>query len=740
MRGTLKRYDGVYGRLFIAPTVFIGLGRWGNVVCDRFFNDLLITLAPSQRLAVPSGAPKSITDCFSRLAWVRDMDRQLPEIGWATDKQYWPPNLDAVDGDRFSDISGEDSLVSFWSTPRACFHSALDEQWQILVPTFKRLQERVSSANWRDGCLALGLKVPPELESTDKWIVTVGSLFEPEVGVVIADFARFVQEHLRAGESGYKFLHVIDVGMPADPGQQNEIWVTCPRSLQAQLLSGVERLGQISENTIFFYCTSTDRSGYRVAVAERTGSALGVLRSYFTSSLLSPRDRTSIKSSIFKNPKQPTAVSADRTSVFMEFALDLDNLDTLIARELLARWKRRFFIESAPLVEFEELIKAFTDRQNVTPTKGRGIFADLAVKWFQSTGLNPRQEEVLETFKTWVAAGKEHMVESIARDSETQVASASVSDSSPWQKLKAIFGFARRAPLDLPTSGIESLRQKVEFSDEVLVALTALMTLIREVATPESAFQDVTYDTHLEIAAVTPSTFVAKYKRLPQDSDCPVHIRDFLSRSDVEIPAMILNALFSPEQAVAQVIQQAAARWGTETKRQDSDSRWMSRGIAQWIRHDASLSAQVATYAVRKLVPLWKPLNYRTDNWHGFLTVFDYGVQLSSEPTTESSEALKSLRKAFGRLGSDSEMKFGVSKQGYASALENEINWERWPNIDSFGLLWTDTARDGMGFCSDWDKQELLTAADEWKTAFPLESAWISCRGPGDGVNPGGES
>jgi hypothetical protein len=48
---------------------------------------------------------------------------------------------------------------------------------------------------------------------------------EPEVGVVIADLARFVQQHLRAGESGYKFLHVIDVGMPADPGQENEIWV-----------------------------------------------------------------------------------------------------------------------------------------------------------------------------------------------------------------------------------------------------------------------------------------------------------------------------------------------------------------------------------------------------------------------------------------------------------------------------------------------------------------------------------
>jgi hypothetical protein len=735
----LERYDGVYDRLFIAPTVFIGLGRWGNAVCNRFFSDLLATFSLSQRSAVPSGAPRSIIDCFSRFAWVRDMDRDLPDLGWASDKQYWPPHLDAVATERFSDVVGEDSIVTFWSTPRACFRSALDEQWQILVPTFKRLQERVSSATWRDGCVGLGLQVPPELESTDKWIVTVGSLFEPEVGVVMADFAGFVQQHLRAGESGYKFLNVIDAGLPADPERKDEIWVTCPGSLQAQLLSSVEDLRQTNENTIAFYCTSTDRSGYRVAVAARLGSALGVLRSYFTSSLLSPRDRSTARGSVFKNPKEPTAVSADRTSVFIEFALDLDNLDALIARELLARWKRRFFIESAPLAEFAELKKAFTDRQNNTfVTGGPSIFEDFAVRWFQSTGLNFRQYEVLEIFKTWITADKEQRLEAIARNVAAQHEGAPVSDVSLWQKLKGRFALSRRAPVEPPISRIELLRRQVEFSDEALAALTALMELIREVATPGSVFQDVVYDTHLEIAAATPSTFIARYKRLPQDSDCPPYIREFLARCDVEIPAMILDALDVREQGIAQLIQHVAARWNTETKGQTSDSRWVNRGIAQWISHDASLAAQVAMYANRILVPLWKPLNYRIDNWRGFLTVFDYGVQPSSEPTAESAEALKCLAKAFGRLSPATRMKFGVYRQEYSATFENETSWERWPSINSFGLFWIDTARDGMGFLADWDNQEFVTAADEWRSNFPLESTWISCRAQGNDTNSGG--
>lgn len=740
MRGTLKRYDGLYDRLFIAPTVFIGLGRWGNTVCDLFFKELLTTFAPSQRSALPNGAPKTITDCFSKLAWVRDMDRSLPELGWASDIHCWPANLDEVDAERFSDIIGEDSLVSFWSTPRSCFRSALEGQWQTLVPTVKRLQERVSSATWRDGCRGLGLQVPPELESTDKWIVTVGSLFEPEVGVVIADLARFIQEDLRAGQSGYKFLHIVDVGIPDEPGHENEIWATCPQSLQAQLLSSVEELGKTSETAIVFFSASTDRTGFRVASAARMGSALGVLRSYFTSALLSPRDRFTKLSSVFKSPKEPTAVSADRASVFMEFALDLDNLDTLIARELLGRWKRRFCIESAPLVTFEELVRAFDNRPNPTRSNGTEFFVDLAKTWFQETGLSPRQDQILEEFKSWITAGKEHLLESIARDAEKDHQPLPVRDRSFWHKLKTLFGASPRPPMAQSIGGTESLRGRVEFSDEILGSLAALITLIREVTTPESVFQDVTHDTHLEIAAVTSSTFVARYRRLPQESDCPPAIRAFLSRSEVEIPVMILGALRSPQHVAAQVIQQVSARWNTETKGQTPDTRWEWRGIAQWIRHDISLSNQMARYAITKLVPLWKLRNYRIDNWHGFLTVFDYGVELSCEPTTLSYEILKSLRRAFDGLRPEAEMTFGASKRGYRSVFENDTIWERWPSIYSFGLLWTDTARDGMGFLADWDNQEFVTAGDEWKSAFPAEAAWISCRGQGDEVNSGGTS
>ena len=175
------KYEGVYERLFVAPTVFIGLGRWGNDVCNRLFRDVLVNISPTRSKVVPDGAPASFTDCFSKLAWVREMDCDIPEVAWASNGaiQTWPSSLDSVEPERFTDIEGEDSVVSFWSTPRQCFRSALAAQWKSLSPKFLRLLERVSSTKWQIGCDALGLQVPHDLERTDKWIVVVGSLLKP---------------------------------------------------------------------------------------------------------------------------------------------------------------------------------------------------------------------------------------------------------------------------------------------------------------------------------------------------------------------------------------------------------------------------------------------------------------------------------------------------------------------------------------------------------------------------------
>ncbi len=711
--------------MFVAPTVFIGLGRWGNAVCDTFFREVLSTLSPTRSRAIPQGAPTALPACFSRLAWVRDMDRETASIGWAGEIQSWPAKLDATDPERFSDVTGSDSLVSFWSTPRECFRSSLGEQWKLLEPVFKKLLDRVTSMTWRDGCDALGLQVPSELESTDKWIVTVGSLFEPEVGIVIADLERFVQDNLRAGESGYKFLHLVDLGIPPDPEQPNDNWVTCPASLQTQLLASFQELQATPERSICFYTSSTNRSGFRVSVAARMACAVGVLRCYFTGSLLSPAERTSRLPSVFKHRHDPIAVTPDRTAVFLEFALDLDNLPELIARELLARWKRATFLDDAPLADFEELKALFEQRLSPTPSAGRGIFEDLVNKWFH-LGLNPTQIESLETFKNWIEGNKAIWIESMHRDEVPSLQAPLEAKRSLWNRIKTFLGVTGPPTVAPSVSRGASLRQRVEFSDEVLSALTTVADVLQEIATPESVFQDVRYDEHLMITAMSASVLLAEYKRLPLDADCPPVIREFLSKTDSAVPGMILDAMHSPEQVVPIVCRGLAGRWRAETNGEKAEDRWESRGIAQWMRADVALASQVASYASRTLIPLWRPNSYAAGNWGGFLTVFEFGVGPDSAPSRDSADALEAIRKQFGRLGLETTFALGAAREKCLAAFQTDVCWERWPSLQSIGLLWTDTARHGMGLGEDWDKQEFMSFADEWKDLHPAEARWIN--------------
>jgi hypothetical protein len=670
------------------------------------------------------------------------MDSDIPQIAWASNSaiQAWPSNLDVAEPERFSDVDGDDAVASFWSTPRECFRSELEGQWRNLSPKFLRLLERVSSTKWQVGCDALGLQVPRDLESTDKWIVVVGSLYEPEVGVVLSDLARFVQETLRGGESGFKYLQILDAGIPSDPVHTSETWVTCPASLHAQFLYSLEELSRASANAMVFYTTSIGRAGFRVSAEERIGCALGVLRSYFTSSLLSPRDRADNYSSIFRSREDPIAVTPDRLSVFVEFTLDLSNLDKLIAHELLARWKRRFFNEGAPVVGLDELTRAFHEGMASTPDQGEKLFDAFTLKWFKAPGVNPGQQQIIEEFRDWIKVKKENAIE--ARECLPEVSqnvSEAPAPASLWQKVKAFFGFgpsltAVRTESRTADSRADLLKL-VEFSHRVLKSSAALLTLLNEISTPESVFQDVTYDTHLEITLERPSTIVAQYRRLPLGDQCPPYIAKFLTEADARIPALIMQSLYSPEQVVDELLRATRDLWRNEVANENAETRWGRRGIVQWIRQNPAFPNMIAEYAVRELVPLWKPLSWRADNWLGFITVFEFGVDSSSEPSEATTEAFNAIKSAFNRTEPAIQMTFGAAKQRY---LDTHVVWERWPSLFSIGFLWTDTARRGMGFSSDWDKRELDEAAKEWKIAYPTEWEWICSRPPATTVTGDG--
>ena len=149
----------------------------------------------------------------------------------------------------------------------------------------------------------------------------------------------------------------------------------------------------------------------------------------------------------------------------------------------------------------------------------------------------------------------------------------------------------------------------------------------------------------------------------------------------------------------------------------------------------------IAEYTMRELVPLWETVG-RLGGGRGigevFMTVFDFGVTSSSEPSEASSEAIVSIRSALSKAESETQMKFGATRQQFTSSLDTNILWERWPSLFSIGLLWTETAHSGKGFFSDWEKKEFEKAQDEWISANPTEWRWISDRAPTSTKTPSG--
>mgnify|MGYP005810868115 CR=1 FL=1 len=723
------RYNGVYGRLFASPSLVIGLGRWGTEVCSTFFQQMSDSLAPVARGLVPDGGTTSLKGCFATLACIRDMDRISLPVEWADVVHAWSPCLDEVN-DGYTDIEGDYASVAFWRVPRSSFVLQEQEFIRVLVPQLRDLLARVSSNSWQAGCRALGLREAGNLDWSRKWIIAVGSMFEPEVPLILERLRTLILDDVLHGEeSQCHFLYVLDAGLPDAPASRNCVWVNCPASLIAQFLAGTT-LVQPGPKAVAFYTTATSALGYGTPERDRSAVACGLLKSYLTTYLLAPRESRTPRWDTLSLSSIPPSATADRTAVHVEVALDLQNLPELLAQELLARWKKRLFGEQFQLTSCNTLsawFNAWVDTLN--DGQPAALDRDLLNQWF-GAGLNPGQQVELDSFKYAVGEYKRRLLEELERASDREDLPANQAlDDGILTVLRRWFGAKKAADprihnsrTDIPTDIVNA---KITRCDELLMFLERLGVLLSEIGRLESIFQDRIYDEHFSSAQDSAASLLLSYRRIPLKENCPPFILQYLEASDHRVPDYIFQTLLmcSNSADLSRVlIRQLASLWQTYPARpEDADQRWEQIGLAQWLRSDPYLADAIARFAYDKLVPLWKAHPGRESNWDGFLTVFDYGVRPGGPPSEATTRALEALHRSWRAVHQEERKHdFGIRNHSAEIAFApTQIHWESWPCFSGLALLWTDYPILGNGFRLDWNADPFYRQSNDWAQANP---------------------
>jgi hypothetical protein len=740
MDPTRPRYNGIYGRLFISPTVVLGLGRWGVKVCNRFFDEMAASLAPAARgFAVAGGV--SLKACFASLACVRDMDRGSMPLGWADVVRSWPASLDDLTDGVFTDLDNDLASVAFWRVPRRAFECHKRDLIDILVPDLRELLGRVSSNRWQAGCRALGLKEAGNLDLSRKWIVAVGNLFEPELPLVLDMLRTAVIDDVLHGEIGQcHFLYILDAGVPDAPARRDQVWANCPGSLIAQFLGGSHLIHADSDHSIVFYTTSTSALGFGTPECDRAAIAVGILKSYLNTFLLAPREQRTQRWDTLSLSAITPAATTDRTASFIEVALDLQNLRELLAHELLARWKRRLFAEQFPQTSSEVLCEWFNgwlDRSGAAEEPA--LEFQVLSSWFEA-GLNPNQHVEIARMRSVVEEHKSMLVELLAR-SALPAASSNSSDNSatipespgPWTWLKRIFRIYTETPQETrPTTPPPFvLNEKITRCADLVAFLEKLEALLHEIDRPESIFQNRIYDEHFCYVQESPATILLSYRRIPLYEDCPAFIKQFLDVTDPLVPDTLLQTLFgcsNPEELSKVLVKQLGLLWETyPSGPTDADQRWSCLGIAQWAASDPYLADAIARFAYAKLIPLWRPYPLRETNWEGFLTVFDYGVQPSGPPSDSTLKSIDAVRRSWRAIHQQEQThQFGIIDHPAEVAFDPaNILWETWPCYAGFAILWTDYPIIGVGFRADWNVTQLHQQAKNWAEANPTDLSLI---------------
>jgi hypothetical protein len=728
-------YQGLYDRLYLNPTLLLGLGRWGSDACGQFLQDLSSAFRLRNRATNPAHREDRLQDLIAKVSLVRDMDRQRAAVNWADEVVGWPSPLDELDEHVFTDIDGDLSTCCFLRSPRRAFVEVWGSHRLTIVQRLKDSFAAVMAVDWQERCRVLGVCPSSNLDYGRPWVVAVGSAYEPEVPLLLRELKPLIlNEVLECEENGCYFLYVVDHGLPDNPEKPGTEWANGPYSLVAQMLASRGEL-HADPSSVVFHLTSTSGPGFFIHEAARKSVAAGILKSYLQTTILKHRTHAAPEwDSLTLSGTNRPAVS-DRSAAYAEVELNLENLPRLVAEELLARWKKRVRLPTSQVVDCQELVERYRCWVAKADAGEPTEFAREVIQPWVTESVHSDQKRHLGEFDSFLDEQRLRLAEEMQRARTNVPEPPSAPKPGIFKRLLGrLFGGgsgSRRgeAPGASP-SAVEAGERKVR-TERLQDLFRVCRKVLEEVDRPDSAFQDRRDDDHFDESSPHYCSLSLSYRRLPLFHDCPVFIRIVLEELDMSVPEAMLSAMLSgtPAAEITGTLQAKLENlW--EVRRAalgGSESAWEKLGMAEWLRSDPQLPKAMARFAYPKFAPYWRPHALRGSQWDGVLTVFEYGVH-SGRPEASTVEALQKLRISWEEQHRQAPIHlFGTCARSSAEAFDPaNVLWESWPRHRGIGLLWVDFPMSGNGFFDDWNREQLLEKARRWLRTNPDEGQMLT--------------
>lgn len=727
-------YLGTYKRLLIPPVIVIGLGRFGSRVCHEFFTELDARLRPVARGEASPEVPRVLPDLIGRIAIVRQMDAERLSLDWAGEYRFfWDADLDHDDENQSRyDLDLDLNSNLFWRVPLSEFQSRAPSLLARIGEACSQLMNCVSNDYWATGRDLLGLPFLGNLSVVRRWVVAVGSLFEPDVAALVPLLRRWsVEELVHGAEALCANVTFLDCGLPDHPGKTNQNWQQCPAPLVHQLLSslycqsGDTRTGKIESDptNILWFLTGTRLDGIDVPEGVRRQVISGLLKTYILSLLFDQRRKEVARQSTFLQPQGGGASMPSRVGVYVEVTLAMDNLAELVAHEVLAEWKRRV-AAAASSITLDD-IRTEIIKQTFEPS---GEFLLSLITCCCRAAIDQHTPYAVEALRSLCEDERNRAADELAAEKSR----VSAAEGSPVQKpgwWDRIFKRLKETPAStsLPSATFR-LEAVIERHTRLLGYVDRILPLVQQFVRPEGVFQDRTYDHHFEVSQDMNRLYV-RYRRIPLDA-CPPSIREWVESRVSQVADILLQGLLASDPTtdlVSLLTSELKKRWTEEVgKTTEVDQTWRIEGIASWLNSDPSLQRRIAEFAYTRLIPLWQFFPLKSSNWRGYLTVLDFGGRESEGKPHELTESAVDRLLTALRAVSEAQDPLGTLDQQWRLRRTlnlSEVYFEAWPFYRSIGLLWTEYPVDGFGFGSDYDATQLESRVKRWQAEQLAQTA-----------------